>query len=247
VRFITKTLPDRFLVQRNQTPPTTQTEATNAWGNFRQSKHTRDKCIQEQFGLCGYSEVDLSNDTPILDLASEEISRCLGTHLEHVEPKSRNPQRTFDHNNLIASVIDDIKYRGLVKADVFGGHAKLKWYNEDSFIHPLLHNCRDYFHYETTGLIVPKLGFSRRERAKVRLTIYKLNLNAPLLIVWRRNWLSQMDLLINELLGHADALKSLAELELLPSNQKLRPFHSGQRQLFGTLGRQVIEESGEII
>lgn len=247
MRFISKTLPHRFLVQRNQTPPTTHTEATNAWGNFRQSKYTRDKCIQEQYGLCGYSEVDLSNDTPILDLASEEISRCLGTHLEHVEPKSRNPQRTFDHNNLIVSIIDDIKYRGLVKADVFGGHAKLKWYSEQSFIHPLSHNCRDYFHYETTGLIVPKLSFPRRERAKARLTIYKLNLNAPLLVVWRRNWLSQMDLLINELLNDTDALKNLAELELLPSNQKLRPFHSGQRQLFGTVGRQVIHESGEII
>jgi len=249
VRFITKGEPDKYLSKKNKKPPSTPRKARLAWEKFKsRRKLTRLKCVNEQFGLCGYSEVELSNETPIIDPDTlEEISTYLGTHLEHIEPKSFNPSRTFDHNNLIASIIDDVKSRNLEKSDVFGGHSKLNWYNEDALIHPLLPNCRNFFHYETTGLVVAKLGLIRRERAKARLTIYKLNLNAPALVIWRRNWLSQINLQINELLNDTISLKKLAQSALLPSNKKLTPFHSAQRQSFGSIGNQVIQDSAEVI
>jgi uncharacterized protein (TIGR02646 family) len=249
VRFITKGEADDYLSKRNEKPPSTPHKAKLAWKGFKsRRKLTLIKCLDEQLGLCGYSEVELSNETPIIDPVSfEEVNTYLGTHLEHIEPKSFNPSRTFDHNNLIACTIDDVKVRKLEKSDVFGGHSKLGWYNEDALVHPLLPNCQNYFHYEITGLIVPKLELIRRERAKARLTIYKLNLNAPALVIWRRNWLSQINLQINEVLDDPISLKKLAQSTLLPSNKKLTPFHSAQRQSFGSVGNQVIQESAEVI
>lgn len=230
-----------LLQQRHKCPPTTVAEATSAWANFRSERKagTRERCIEEQYGLCGYSEVSLYSGQPVIDDQGVEISRELGVHLEHVEPKNHNPARTFDHGNLIACAIDDAKERGLVKQDIFGGHAKLRWYSSSGFIHPLLVNCCNYFHYEGTGKVVPKQGLPRRERAKARLTIYRLNLNAPVLVTWRKTWLQQAEDIIDSLLGDPDALRVFAETELLPFNGHLRPFHSAQRGLFGTLGQEV--------
>lgn len=228
MRHIVKQKADQKLVNRHQKPPATEQEATTAWENFRgeRRRRTRDKCLAEQYGLCGYSEIDL-----------EESG--LGMHLEHVEPKHRNPSRTFDHHNLILSAIDDIKNRDIDRLDVFGGHAKLRWYHAEAFIHPLLPNCQDYFHYETSGRIIPKAKLPRRERAKVRLTIYRLNLNAPILVNERRTRLAAIDVLIHELRDNQHALRRLAEKELLPVNGRLRPFHSALRQVFGRLGDDI--------
>jgi len=235
MRYITKGHADHQLWNRHSNPPCTKAEATAAWGSFNSKRATRNKCIEEQYGLCGYSEVNLQDDHPVIDAKGQQLSRPLGIHLEHVEPKSLNPARTFDHTNLIACAIDDAKARSLIRDDVFGGHAKLRWYHPDGFIHPLLPQCRDYFHYESSGRVVPKAALARRERAKARLTIYRLNLNAPVLVVWRRTWLQQAETIIDELLDEPDALRQFAEVELLPINGRLRPFYSAQRQLFGNI------------
>jgi len=243
VRTIKKRGADRYLAQRHANPPQSYEIALPAWENYRRKKETKILCISEQYGLCGYSQISLNNKFPILDESNEEISRELGAHLEHVEPKSLTPQKTFDHNNLIASAIDDAKARHLIYKDVFGGHAKLSWFNPTSFISPLLNNCQDYFHYETSGLVVPKESLpNRREKAKARLTIYKLNLNAPLLVNWRKIWLEALDTIIDE--AEAEALIHIANTELLPTNGELRPFHSAQRQLLGNIGERVCEEYG---
>lgn len=86
------------------------TAANNPWDNFHLEDGTRKKCWIEQFGLCAYSEIKLDDG-------------ALGAHLDHVEPKSKNPARTFDHTNLLLSAIDDIGARQLARQDVFGGHA----------------------------------------------------------------------------------------------------------------------------
>jgi len=244
MRYIHKAAADWHLAQRHQHPPTSAAEATAAWDNFRRHKSaTAAYCLAEQYDLCGYSEIDLINQTPIFAANSEEMTQNLGIHLEHVEPKSRNPARTFDHQNLIACAIDDVKARGLVREEVFGGHAKQSWYHPD-FIHPLLANCRDYFFYEaSTGKVKPKMALPRRERAKARLAIYKLNLNSPVLVLWRKTWLEQADQLINELQDDREALQQFAQAELLPVCGHLRPFHSAQRQLFGNLGAQICQQN----
>ncbi len=232
MRHIFKQTADYRLAKRHMNPPTAEREAEAAWGNFRGERlqPTRDKCLEEQYGLCGYSEIDLKGSG-------------LGMHFEHLEPKSRNPARTFDHNNLILSAINTENQRILAKQDVFGGHAKLKWYHPNAFIHPLLPNCRDYFHYETSGRVVPKAQLPRRERAKARLTIYRLNLNAPILVNKRKVWLAEADYWINEFANDPDALRNFAEMELLLTANRLRPFHSAVRQLLGRLGEEVTQEN----
>lgn len=241
MRHINKGKAHRTLEQRNQNPPTNAHQASTAWRNFRR-KETRENCLQEQYGLCGYSEINLINTTQITDPQSgKQISRDLGIHLEHIEPKSAAPAKTFNHDNLIACAIDNTKARQLVNQDIFGGHAKLKWFHPDALIHPLKLNCRDYFHYEASGKITPKVGLPRRERAKARLTIYKLNLNAAILVNWRKVWLTQTDNIIAELANDIEALQHFAQIELLPINGLLRPFHSAQRQLLGKVGEQIIQ------
>lgn len=244
MRAIKKGIAHRHLVRRHTNPPQNHEQATKAWERFRgdRKRATKELCYEEQFGLCGYSEISLDNIVPIIDASNHEISRNLGIHLEHVEPKNINPQRTFDHTNLIASAIDDIKANNLIAKDVFGGHAKLKWFNETSFISPLLGNCCDYFHYETTGKVVPKESLlNRREKAKARLTIYKLNLNAPILVNWRKVWLKALEKIIDE--SDDVSLVLIAESELLPINGLLRPFHSAQRGLFGKVGEKICHDN----
>ena len=241
MRAIAKGSAHYQLAQRHQNPPATADDATAAWGNFRGDRyaHTRDRCLEEQYGLCGYSEISLEDHVPIMDDGVLKVNRPLGLHLEHVEPKSLNPARTFDHSNLIACAIDDVKARGLTGMDTFGGHAKLGWYHPHDFIHPLLPGCRDYFHYQSNGHVVPRSGLIPSEHAKADVTIEKLNLNAPVLVVWRKTWLQQAETIIDELLDDPVALHDFAEAELLPVSGRLRPFHSAQRTLFGSVGEQV--------
>ena len=241
MRAITKGSAHLQLQQRHQNPPTTAAGATAAWDGFRGNRktETRKRCIEEQYGLCGYSEVSLEGDSHIINEQGQRVDRSLGVHLEHVEPKSRNPARTFEHANLIACAIDDVKARGLVQGDVFGGHAKGSWFDPQGFIHPLQPGCRDYFHYQSSGRVVPRSGLIPGDRAKADVTIEKLNLNAPVLVVWRKTWLQQAEVIIDELLDDPVALHDFAEAELLPVNGRLRPFHSGQRALFGSVGEQV--------
>jgi len=238
LNFIKKNNAHWKLSRRNATPPKCSKTAANAWGKFRGDgrNKTMEYCFQEQKGLCGYSEVQLEYLTPILtaNLATE-IGFCLGNHLEHIIPKSFKPEKTFDHFNLILSSISSDSLKTMDKADVFGGHARQDWYSADGFIHPLLEDCSGYFHYEISGKVVPKLSLKRREKAKARLTIYKLNLNASILVTWRRNWLEQLITIVDSLLDDEDSLKNFAELELSCINGVLRPFYSAQKQVFGEL------------
>ena len=245
MRTIKKRGGDRTLNNRNNNPPTTPDQATSAWNNFRSKCKTASVCYAEQYGLCGYSETSIDNKYPVLDENSQEISKYLGAHIEHIEPKSKAPSRTFEHDNLLLSAIDTVKERGVLKRDIFGGHRKLRSYSETSFVSPLWSNCRDYFHFETsTGRVVPSSNLpSRREQAKARLTIYILNLNAPYLVNLRRTWLQELDKLILAATTRQE-IQDLAELELSPLNGTLRPFHSAQRQLLGTIGAQICQQHG---
>lgn len=241
MRHIIKGPAASSLVRKHESPPQTEEEAARAWGHFRSWKkqETKSRCLGEQYYLCGYSEVDLS---------AEALARGqeIGMHLEHVEPKSKNPQRTFDHTNLIVSGIDDSKTRKLVKEDVFGGHAKLKWYDDNLFISPLHVDCSRYFHYESTGKVIPKINLSAPEKEQAQTTIDKLNLNAPVLVNWRSVWLKELEFEMSKLLDDSGALRLFAQTELLPINGRLRPFHSAQRQMFDAFGEAVIQESGQL-
>jgi uncharacterized protein (TIGR02646 family) len=212
---------------RNENPPGTASEAESAWKNYRYKGKTREICFTEQFGLCAYGEM-------VLDDAE------LGMHLDHVEPKSKNPARTFDHHNLLLSAIDDAKVRHLARQDVFGGHFRLNRYSKIGFIHPLHPDSRRFFHYTSTGMVEPALGLSAGDARKARYTIAVLNLNAPLLVNRRQHWLEELEREIDNLLDHPEALAHFAEAELCPTNGGLRPFHSAVRERFGSVGEKVL-------
>ena len=230
MRPVKKQEADRWLARRQTHPPTTPKEAENAWGNFRRKDKTRDICLHEQFGLCAYSEIVLEPSD-------------FGMHLDHVEPKSKNPARTFEHGNLLLSAINDAKSRNLARHDVFGGHFRLNRYSASGFIHPLKPNSGRFFHYASDGTVMPVLGLTASDARKARYTIAVLNLNASILVNRRKHWLAELEQEIDNLQNDPIALRHFAELELCPTNNRLRPFHSAVRQRFGNLGRDVLQHN----
>jgi uncharacterized protein (TIGR02646 family) len=227
MRTVSKRDGDRWLNRRNSNPPTTPEQAASDWGHFRRKDNTREICLSEQFGLCAYSETVLDNSD-------------LGMHLDHVEPKSKNPALTFDHGNLVLSAIDDAKARNLARQDVFGGHFRGNRYSKTGFIHPLRTDSRQFFRYASTGMVKPALGLSDSDARKVRYSIAILNLNAGILVNRRRHWLKELETEIDKLLDHSEAVAHFADAELCPTNGRLRPFHSAVRERFGHLGESVM-------
>jgi uncharacterized protein (TIGR02646 family) len=205
------------------------TSAARAWQNFDGLEGTRHACLCEQFGLCAYSEILLSDDD-------------LGMHVDHVEPKSINQARTFDHANLLLSAISSDKLKGLPRGEVFGGHFRGSKYSVTDFVTPLWADCRRYFHYASSGEVDPALGLSVDDERKARYTIDVLNLNAPLLVSRRRIWLLELEQEIENLLNSPNALEWFADAELCDTGGQLRPFHSAVRQRFGQLGQSVINQ-----
>lgn len=205
------------------------TASKDAWSNFGHRAGTRASCLAEQFSLCAYSEV-------LLDETD------LGMHLDHVKPKSKFPNDTFSHTNLLLSAIDDIASRRLTAQDVFGGHARGNRYHPEWFIHPLKPDSRRFFHYASDGRIEPRRGLSTRDRRRAAYTIGIMNLNAPILVNRRRRWIEEIEDEIDKLLGEPMALQYFAMTELCPTSGRLRPFHSAVRSRFGALGEAVLAQ-----
>lgn len=243
MRAIKKDRSHELLISFRPIAPITSQEAKLAWKAFSPRKRiVKNHFITEQFGLCAYSEISLENNFPITNTQEGNVTCGFGGHIEHIEPKSKKPERTFDYTNLVVSAIDDCKARDILKEDVFGGHAKGNWYEADAFISPLMTNCDDYFHYEASGKVIPKGSLiSQSEKDRADSTIMILNLNAPLLIRWRKACLEQLDIMINET-DDDDSLRLLAELELLPVDHLLQPFFSAKKAIFGEIGDEVCRQ-----
>jgi uncharacterized protein (TIGR02646 family) len=229
MRAIKKGVGDRLLNDRQATylrqiathiavPP------ERAWTNFRRKQGTRANCRNEQFGLCAYSEIVLDDND-------------LGIHIDHVEPKSRRPDRCFDHDNLVLSAISDAKLGDMPKTEVFGGHYRRDRYSRAGFINPLWSDSRRYFHYAISGKVEPSLGLSASEARKVRYTITVLNLNSPLLVTRRRVWLQVLEEQIALLLSTQAELRQFAEGILCDNAGQLPNFHSASRERFDSLDR----------
>lgn len=207
----------------------TAVSAQAAWENFDFKADTRHACLHEQFGLCAYSEIALDDDD-------------FGMHIDHVEPKSINQSRTFDHSNLLLSAISSDKLKGMPRGEVFGGHFRGSRYSAVDFVTPFWPDCRRFFHYASSGEVQPALGLAVGDEKKARYTIDALNLNAPHLLSRRRLWLLELEQEIEKLLDSPEALSWFADAELCVTAGRLRPFHSAARQRFGHFGQQVIEQ-----
>ena len=224
MRPVTKGPGDNLLFKRN---PTSPTDATSAWRSFSYKHRTTSHCLHEQLGLCAYSEVRLDD-------------KDLGMHLDHVEPKSKNSVRTFDHRNLLLSAINSEKIAGMAKADVFGGHYRLNRYSRHGFISPLWPDSRRYFHYTSDGIIEPAIGLTIKDTRKAQYTIAVMNLNAPLLVNRRRHVIEEVEDAIDDMLARSVALDLFAEAELCDTHNRLQPFHSAVRERLGAFGEGII-------
>ncbi len=229
MKYIIKDEANTRLDFLNETPPSSPQEAKVGWNAFygKDKNDTRARCNAEQFGLCGYSEVAIltGNFTDFTDL---------GAHLEHVEPKSKVPSRTFDHTNLILSAIKSKDQANINKEDIFGGHHKDNWHEPNDFINPFMPDCSSYFHFESDGSIKPAIHRSTVEQGKAQITIEQLNLNSPTLIVWRKNWYERINNDIDIFLEpyDQDGLAELKQKTLMSNNGLFNPFHSMLQQLF---------------
>lgn len=218
------------LNQAHANPPTNHMQATSRWSSFGYKPAITASLLDEQYHLCCYSELRADQEN-------------LGYHIEHVENKNQNPQRTFDYTNLAASALvgNDLKF---LKGQVFGGHAtgKQKRVNQLYFVSCHQPDCRRYFAYLSDGRVEPALELNPREKRRAGYTIALLNLNSPYLIVLRQQWWDELDKLFQEHQIKGWSLVHLTEIDLIPTSGKLSRFFSLTRQFFGSVTEQVLHQ-----
>lgn len=230
MRSITKKYSGSYhLDKAHENPPVTPGEATSRWKSFGKKYKVQDMLMDEQYGLCCYSEIRA-------DLEG------LGYHIEHVRPKSSYPTQTFDYTNLAVSALssDDLNIFKAIKEETFGGHAKLKAYDPALFISCHDADCSRYFAYLSDGFVVASIKLNDFEKARSNYTITLLNLNSPYLVNRRRRWYDELDKLFEDHINKNWSIEHLVEIDLVPSNRLLSQFFSVTRQFFGNVAEQVI-------
>lgn len=232
MRSITKQGNGGFhLSQAHENPPQTPQDAKSRWHSFKGKADARKALLHEQYHLCCYSE--LSADEEGLDY-----------HIEHVENKSQNPQRTFDYTNLAASALESDQDLRRLKGQVFGGHAVGKQAGVDLALFVSCHqtDCQRFFAYLSDGRVTPALKLSPQDTQKAKYTIDILNLNSPYLIILRQKWWNELEQLFEEHISKGWDLYDLASIDLLPTGQRLSRFFSLTRQFYGNLAENILQK-----
>ncbi len=238
------------LLQAHQTPPASSDEATRRWHGFAPCKQAViDRLLQDQYMLCCYSELRA-------DLHG------LGYHIEHIENKSQNPQRTFDWSNLAASALSSdeglpklASYRAAIPGKVevnFGGHAREKQNQVDTvqFVSIRDPQCASYFAYLSNGEMGPNLNRSLADQTRAEYTIRLLNLNSPYLVTLRRNLWDELDALLAQHLDQGWSVEHLCQGEMTPHGCHTAPhylpalnsFFSLTRQFFGPVAEKTLRQ-----
>jgi uncharacterized protein (TIGR02646 family) len=96
------------------------------------------------------------------------------SHIEHLDPQSKSPEKALDYNNLLSSCQKHLK-KG---EPLHCGNLKDDWYDTNLFISPLDHSCEDRFSYKGDGSIIPKEPDDKAAKetiSKLGLDINKLN------------------------------------------------------------------------
>lgn len=217
------------LQKAHEAPPNTAHDAETRWSSFGHKAALRERLLDEQLMLCAYSEIRA-------DIEGIEY------HIEHIRPKSKFPQDTFSYGNLVASALSDQDLKGLVVAEVFGGHAKGNDYDPELFVSCLSAGSSRFFAYLSDGRVEPAAGLSAEERDKAIYTRDLLNLNSPFLVNRRRRWWDELDALLTEHLDDNQSVYHLAAVDLLPTNGRLSQFFTTTRQFYGSLAEHVLSD-----
>ena len=226
MRFIDKQIVCKPLQRRRHNPPQTDTDAKKAWRRFNKQA-IRKACYKQQFGLCAYTELSLDDE-------------LLGCHLEHIAPRSRYPERTFESTNIILSSMDDCYSGQLETHEQFGGHFKSALYGDDWFIGPFDARCELFFRYcPKTGLVLANHKIDTNDQANTTRTIEVLNLNCDYLITKRQEHLKTLTEAINSLVAGESLsfsmkrvnFESLRKMSLEKVGKSLPVFYSAKKQL----------------
>lgn len=216
MRYINKQgLNDDVLAYPHLSPPVKSADAKRRWAKFKKYKERlRQQLLREQCGLCGYTEFNIE------EFKALTYSTHHGCHLEHIEPKSSCPLRTFDYYNLIISVLDDKDLGKISKGLIcsgepdedleksFAGPVKDNKYDPLLFVSPLSSSCEMYFTFiEDSGEIVPASTLSSQDKNKASYMIDLLNLNHSYLKNQRRKRMVEVVEVIDEITDQDEVLK----------------------------------------
>jgi len=227
VRFIDKKATCKPLQQRRNNKPKTDVDAKKAWKRFNK-KAIRKACYKQQQGLCSYTELSLDN--PIL-----------GSHLEHIAPRSRFPDRTFDNENIILAAMNEHYSGQLELQQRFGGHFKQASYDDDWFIGPFDRRCEQFFRYcDITGKVLANSEIKVVDQNRTTKTIEVLNLNCQYLVKSRLQHLAELRIEIESSIqvSHLSLQEKQSNIEQLKlmtlslKENKLPIFYSAKKQLF---------------
>ena len=211
------------LAKANEKPPQTSEEARKRWKKFSDHKGAvTSHMLIEQLGLCAYTELAPNQEN-------------LDTHIEHIKPKRGYPELTFDYRNLVISALSSHDLQQLPAQMYFGGHAKEDDYDEALFVSCLEENCQQFFAYLSNGTVVASENLTSEQKERAEYTIGLLNLNSPYLQTRRKNWIEEVEQLIEQHIDKDMSLEALAAIYLQPSNNQLYPFYSATCRLFGKL------------
>ena len=123
---------------------------------------------------CSYCEIILFSENKD-STEDKEDKEC---HIEHIKPKSKFGNLTFDYRNFLISCSENKTC----------GHSKQSIWDE-LFINPVEENPEKYFSYSMrTGKIIPKKE-NGLEYEKAVKTIEILNLNEDNLCEYRKNYM----------------------------------------------------------
>ena len=184
----------------------------------------KEALLQEQNGLCCYCESNIFDQN---------------NHIEHYEPRARNPGRIFDYTNMACSC------NGGADKDRHCGHKKGCEYDNTLFINPSVEASGHLFSYDAEGGIAPVTGAPANQAERVEYMIRTLNLDCPKLTGMRKAHGRSVVKIIN---GFIEAqavyqLQEMADFHLIPDeNNQLQPFFSLSLQLFGDIGMEVLGE-----
>ncbi|NTU49919.1 MAG: TIGR02646 family protein, partial [Desulfobulbaceae bacterium] len=197
-------------IQRNAEPEClAQQPKHQSWKDFAGTPcyvYTRNSLKTEQEGLCGYCESLVGDGDG---------------HVEHMEPRSRNPERTYDYKNLVFSCNGGGNGQHC-------GHFKeashdFEWVAE-KFSSPHDPETCLLFSYDTDGYGFVSPTDHRPETAEYMIGY--LNLNSPSLVSRR----THHGKLLEDTLGEQpdfDVITFLNEYFLNPDlNGHLKPFYS---------------------
>lgn len=182
----------------------------DAWDAF-DTREIRDALWEVQHGLCAYCERVVEPGPG-------------GSSIDHVIPKSANPEVTFLYTNLVLCCTDqqtcNIHKRGKHFA---GTNATGRW--TPGFIAPTQARCETSFVYQGDGSVRPSDTAIEPDATD---TLRIVNLNHGPLKTERRDYLAAVDRAIASMADQMDALLAYLELEMPVGS--LKPFYSAKRQ-----------------